>query len=421
MSVRVRDSVQRSAAEVRKELDSPICKDEYARVSVPCGSEGFQRSPTRSKTPAQAQPMTSPSHRSLRPIGAPLLLALGLLGGFLFPRGLASKALSGPSQRAERELSQARGFSEGFQEVARRVAPAVVSVHAIESGPGGQKRLRQGSGVILRTDGIAVTNNHVVRDTGALQVLLADGQRLEAEVVGTDPETDLAVLRILRGSGLVAAPLLADRAPEIGGWVLAIGNPHGYSHTITAGIISARGRTDLDIALYEDFLQTDAAINPGNSGGPLVDLDGRVVGINTAIGSPGSGAYGLGFAIPGHLVRMVVDGILEEGRVRRGWLGVRMGELSAQEARRLGYTRPGLVRVDRILPDTPAEESELRAGDVILSIDGEQIARSQELMNHIAAVRPGRKVQLEVLRARGRTVELAVRLGERAPIEIEER
>lgn len=346
-----------------------------------------------------------------RPYALGLLVLVGLGGGVFLQRGFAAPdpgAREAEPQRDPRE--PARELSRAFQDVARDVSPAVVSVQAIEQGRG-RGRLRMGSGVILHPDGLAVTNFHVIRDTLAVEVVLVDGRRRGAEVVGTDPESDLAVLRI-EGGSYVSAPLQDERRPEIGEWVLAIGNPQGLSHSVTAGIISATGRMDLDLTTFEDFLQTDAAINPGNSGGPLVDLDGRVVGINTAMGTTNTGGAGLGFAIPAQIVRFVVDGILREGRVRRGYLGVLVGPLSPQEARRRGYDRGGLVEVTEVYDDTPAERVGLAVDDVILAIDGEDVDDPQELINRIAELGPGARVKLGILRA-GRVEEVSVTLGER--------
>ncbi len=353
----------------------------------------------------------SPSS-SARPLASTVLVLAGAGAGLFLQRGFAAPAPAPELEPAHRARESARELSRAFQDVARDVSQAVVSVQAVEAG-GGRGRLRMGSGVILRPDGVAVTNYHVIRDTTAVTVVLVDGRRRGAEVVGTDPESDLAVLRI-EGGSYVSAPLEAERQPEIGEWVLAIGNPQGLSHSVTAGIISARGRTDLDLTTFEDFLQTDAAINPGNSGGPLVDLDGRIVGINTAMGTEDTGGSGLGFAIPGEIVRFVVDGILREGRVRRGFLGVLLEPLSAAEALRRGYDRSGLVEVTEVYRGTPAERVGLAIEDVILTLEGREIDDPQDLINRVAELGPGTEVELGVLRGGG-IRQVPVTLGERKP------
>ena len=347
-----------------------------------------------------------------RPFLSALLVITGFGGSLFLERALAAPTPPAAESEPRTALGSARELSVAFQQVAHEVSQAVVSVQAEEMGSrrerGGQ---RLGSGVILRPDGLAVTNYHVVRDTVDLHVVLEDGRRRSAAILGTDPDTDLAILDV-DGDGYVSAALEAERLPEIGEWVLAIGNPQGLSHSVTAGIISARGRVDLDLTTFEDYLQTDAAINPGNSGGPLVDLDGRIVGINTAMGTVSSGGNGLGFAIPGHIVRFVVDGILREGRVRRGFLGVTMDDVPAHHAQRLGYDRRGLVRVDEVQDGSPAERVGLAVDDVILAVQGSEVYDPKVVMNLIAELGPGAEMQLEILR-NGEVQGLSVFLEER--------
>lgn len=351
-----------------------------------------------------------------------LALVLGLLSaGFgagtwiSGVRTLSSEASEGPRESALR-------ISEAYQAISKQVAPSVVSVTAYkwrESSRFGRRRrqLQQGSGVIVREDGIVVTNNHVVRDPDTFEVAeelvvqLADGRELIAHVRGTDTETDLAILEI-RGDGFAVSPI-ATGEPAVGEWVLAMGHPFGYGLTVTTGVVSGKGRNDLRIATYEDFLQTDAAINPGNSGGPLVNLYGEIVGINTAIGTRASGSQGIGFAIPSHMVRDVLKGILRDGHMRRGFLGISTRD-NAQSA--FGYDGESRVAVESVEPDSPAKKAGFQRGDVIVAIKGDEILRRNELMHVIAGIDPGTRVMIDVWR-HGRELRVPVTLGERPAIE----
>lgn len=350
-----------------------------------------------------------------------LALVLGLLSAG-FGAGTWLSGVRSPSSGAgEGPRESALRISEAYQAISQQVAPSVVSVTAYkwtESRRGRRRRqLQQGSGVIVREDGIMVTNNHVVRDPETLEVadefdvLLADGRVLRARVRGTDAETDLAVLDIL-GDGFDVSPFAPDE-PAVGEWVLAMGNPFGYGMTVTTGVVSGKGRTDLQIAIYEDFLQTDAAINPGNSGGPLVNLYGEIVGINTAIGTRASGSQGIGFAIPSHMVRMVLEGILADGHMRRGFLGI-MTRDNAQS--RFGYDGESRVAVESVTDDSPAKSAGFQRGDVILAIKGEEILLRNELMHMIAGIEPGTPIVIDVWRD-GRELRVPVTLAERPPLD----
>ena len=288
---------------------------------------------------------------------------------------------------------------------------AVKALFGRRSGPGVPGG--EGSGVIYSADGYVVTNYHVVRGTDEITVITADRRRFPANVVGTDPKSDLAVLRI-NATGL---PFLdyadSDRA-QPGEWVLAVGSPLGLVSTVTAGIISAKGRNlsilrDLDA--IESFIQTDAAVNPGNSGGPLVDAGGRLLGINTAIASQTGRFQGYSFAIPVNLVRRVVDDIIEFGEYRRPLLGVDISSLTADDVARLGLgNRTQGVLVDRVLAGGAAERGGLRAEDVIIEVDGRRITDLPELTERIGRARSGDALRLRVARE-GRLVELTVELG----------
>ena len=270
-----------------------------------------------------------------------------------------------------------------------------------------------GSGVIVSIDGMILTNHHVVGEADELEVVLQSGERYPGEIVGTDPQTDLAVIRI-DASGLPAIAIGDSDDLKVGQWVLAVGSPFALSQTVTQGIISYIGRSDVGLAEYEDYIQTDAAINPGNSGGALVDLDGKLVGINTAIATRTGGYQGVGFAIPVNVAVDVMEDLVIYGYARRGWLGVTIQELTPGLAEHFGLdVRNGGVLVSQVLNGTPASEYGIRRGDVILTIDGDTFRTITEFRNMIAAVDPGNEVQIGVFRD-GENIPIPVILGERA-------
>jgi serine protease DegS len=277
-----------------------------------------------------------------------------------------------------------------------------------------RKRLETslGSGVILSEQGHILTNHHVVSGADAVQVSLRDGRSAAARVIGTDPETDLAVLKI----DLPRLPVItlgqSDRL-RVGDVVLAIGNPFGVGQTVTMGIVSATGRSQLGISTFENFIQTDAAINPGNSGGALVDAHGDLIGINTAIFSKSGGSQGIGFAIPTSLAKGVMEQIIRHGRPLRGWLGFEAQALTAEVRQTLGLGRDveGVV-VTGVIRNGPAHKAGLQPGDVIVAIDGNRIRDGRETLNAISVHRPGDAVKVEVLRD-GRTVALSAVTAER--------
>jgi len=268
----------------------------------------------------------------------------------------------------------------------------------------------QGSGVIVGDGTTVLTNHHVVAGASEVTVRLSDGTELEAELVGSDPATDLAALR-LDPAGLDLTPIEFGDADQLrpGELVLAIGSPFGLSGSVSMGIVSATGRHHMGITDYEDFIQTDAAINPGNSGGALVDMHGRLVGINTAIHSRSGGNNGIGFAIPATMVETVLPALLAEGRVSRGWLGVGIDDVSGL-GDKLDIDRA--VRVRQVLPDGPAARSGLRVGDLIATWDGEPLVDADDLRNRVAAAGADVDVRLGVLRG-GDPLDLEVSLGER--------
>ncbi|MGD9965292.1 MAG: Do family serine endopeptidase [Hyphomonadaceae bacterium] len=309
-----------------------------------------------------------------------------------------------PSSRGEMQLS--------FAPVAARAGPAVVNVYAQRvvrsmardpffgrfSAPRVENSL--GSGVIVRDDGIIVTNNHVIDGAQSLKVVLADRREFDAQLVLADPRVDLAVLRINpSGERLPTLPFANTSDAQVGDLVLAIGNPYGLEQTVTSGIISALARTDVGISDYAFFIQTDAAINRGNSGGALVDMTGALVGINSAIFSETGGSNGIGFAIPSEMVRRVVESAVSGGQtVVRPWLGARVEPVTQELARSLGLPRPEGVVISELYPRSAGQRAGLRNGDVILSVAGNEVRDNGGLRYQFATQRPGSRVPLAVLR-----------------------
>jgi serine protease Do len=264
--------------------------------------------------------------------------------------------------------------------------------------PGGKVQMGLGSGVIVRSDGYILTNNHVVEGAAELEVYLSDDTKFIAKVVGTDPRTDLAVLKI-DASGLVAAPMGDSSKVEVGDWSIAIGSPFGLAQTVTAGIISATKRTDQGITPYDDFIQTDAAINPGNSGGPLLNLRGEIIGINTAIASRGGGYNGVCFAVPSNTASRVLSDLISSGKVSRGFVGIRPASVTPAIAQQLSLpeNQKGAL-VEQVTKGMPAEKAGIRAGDVIVSIDGVDIKSDSAMRRAIGETKPGTTVTIRILR-----------------------
>jgi len=279
----------------------------------------------------------------------------------------------------------------------------------------GHQRSREsqslGSGVVIDAKrGIILTNHHVIRAADAIRVTFDDGRRLDAKLVGSDPETDIAVLRV-EPDKLTAVPLADSDALLVGDFVVAIGSPFGLAHTVTSGIVSALGRTGLGIEGYESFIQTDASINPGNSGGPLVNLRGELVGINTAILAPGGGNVGIGFAIPTNMVRIVVEQILEHGSVRRGLFGAGVQDLTPEIANALDIDRFRGAVVAALEPDSPALRAGLKPGDIITGVDGRAVNSANDLRSRVGLLPPGTRIELEVLRD-GKTRRLKAQIDD---------
>lgn len=302
---------------------------------------------------------------------------------------------------------------------ARQAAAAVVSINTSQSPANnphledpwfrffyGERNSSQpqtglGSGVIVSPDGFILTNNHVIEEADEIQVTLNDGRTAVAQVIGTDPETDLAVLKI-NFTNLQAITLGNSEEVAIGDGVLAIGNPFGVGQTVTSGIISALGRTQLGINTFENFIQTDAAINPGNSGGALVDVNGHLVGINTAIYSRSGGSMGIGFAIPTSTARQVLEAIVRDGEVVRGWIGVEPQNLNAELAEGFGLKPQVGVIITGVLQNSPAANAGLRPGDVVTAVGVRPVSNVSELLSAVAALPPGQASTLSVTRKEGR-------------------
>ena len=270
-----------------------------------------------------------------------------------------------------------------------------------------QNTAAEGSGFFISADGYAVTNNHVVANAKTVQVTMDDGRTLSAKVVGTDERTDLALIKV-EGHDFTYVKF-ADHEPRIGDWVVAVGNPFGLGGTVTAGIVSARGR-DIGAGAYEDFIQIDAPVNKGNSGGPSFNLDGNVIGVNTAIFSPSGGSVGIGFDIPADTAKMVVAQLQDHGKVTRGWMGVRIQTVTAAIADSLGMKKAEGAIVDEPQAGSPAAKAGIVAGDVITAVDGAQIKDSRTLARKIASMPPGTSVKLDIMHnGNEKTVSLTLR------------
>jgi serine protease DegQ len=266
---------------------------------------------------------------------------------------------------------------------------------------------------VVSNDGYILTNNHVVEGAQAVAVAIAEGKPMPTRIVGTDPETDLAVLKI-EATELQPITLGDSDAIRIGDVVLAIGNPFGVGQTVTQGIVSGTGRNRMGINTFENFIQTDASINPGNSGGALVDSAGRLIGINTAILSPSGGNLGIGFAIPVRTATEVMKQLIEEGRVSRGWLAVEAQDVTPELARAVGLKATEGALLARLLPGGPAEKGGLRVGDVVVGVDGKRVGDTRDLINATTAVKPGTRTQLAVIR-NGNKLEVPIDVGRRPP------
>lgn len=265
-----------------------------------------------------------------------------------------------------------------------------------------------GSGVIVEKDGYILTNNHVVKDADEIKVRLSDKREFKGKIIGTDQKTDLAVIKI-EADNLPVIKLGDSDNLKIGETVIAVGNPFGLNQTVTSGIVSAKGRADVGIADYEDFIQTDAAINPGNSGGALVNIRGEVIGINTAIFSTSGGYMGIGFAIPSNMAKMVMDSLLKKGKVVRGWLGVSIQPITPELAKQFGLKDEKGALVGDVVEDGPAEKAEIKSGDIILEYDGKTVNDPASLRNSVAITSPGKVVTIKIIRdGKPRTIKATI-------------
>ena len=376
-----------------------------------------------------------------------VLSSVALLAALLLPVAPVAVAQAPPASVPARPAAPTpeskallRALEDAFVSVADRATPAVVNVSvrvkpeaAQEGGPSPEmeERFREffgpelferffrrrapredgraaGSGVIVDPRGYILTNNHVVENATAIEVRLSDDRKFPATLVGRDTRTDLAVLKVESPAPLPVADLGDSDTLRVGQWAIAIGNPFGLDRTVTAGIISATGRTHVGVATYEAFIQTDASINPGNSGGPLLNLDGRVIGINTAIVSSGQG---IGFAIPITMARDIMTQLIARGRVVRGWLGVVIQDLTPELAAGFGVQEDAGVVVAEVMKDGPAAAAGLRPGDVITGFGGTAIKDVTDLQKRVAAVEPGRPTPIAVMRDHA-PLALSVKVGE---------
>lgn len=330
------------------------------------------------------------------------------------------------------DISSLKQTSAAFAKIARDVSPAVVNIQ-LEIAPTaadaeavdplgmlpfpgqpnpnqGQRMVAQGSGFIIRSDGYIVTNNHVVENASKITVKLLDEREYEAKVIGTDPHSDIAVIKI-PAKDLPTVTLGDSDKVQVGEWVVAMGNPLGLSHSLSAGIISAVGRNSMGIANYESFIQTDAAINMGNSGGPLIDLEGNVIGINTAILTRSGGYMGIGFAIPINMAKSVIDQLMKDGKVVRGYLGIKIQPLTQDLADSFGSKTKHGVLVVQTMKDGPADKGGLKQGDVITNIDGNDVKNMGTFRNDVAAMKPATQHKFTIIR-QGKPQALLITVGD---------
>jgi Do/DeqQ family serine protease len=313
--------------------------------------------------------------------------------------------------------------TDSYHDAVKRAAPSVVSVftskevrHSLSSDPlfrrffGTERATGLGSGVIVSASGYILTNNHVVEAADEIEVALTDGNRLLAQVVGNDPETDLAILRV-KAENLPAITFGSSDALRVGDIVLAIGNPLGVGQTVTSGIVSALNRSGLGINVFENFIQTDAAINQGNSGGALVDVRGNLVGINTVILSQSGGSIGIGFAIPVSTTKMVLEQIVRTGTVARGWIGVGAQEITPEMAKSFKMTDTHGALIADVLKNGPADKAGIKPGDILFEIEGKSVG-SGNLLDAVAPLQPGSTAKMKI-RRQGQVVDLAVTIGRR--------
>jgi len=359
--------------------------------------------------------------------------ALGAVIG-LSPLATPLHSIRGAPAASAANITALEGRPPSFATIAKRTMPAVVNISTTsqrsgrggsndpieeffnrffgESTPKENSQRSLGSGILISKDGEILTNYHVIRNADTIKAKLADQTEYEGRLVGKDDRTDLALIKIRRSGGnMPFARLGSSSQLEVGDWVMAIGNPFGLEHTVTAGIVSAKGRV-IGAGPYDNFIQTDASINPGNSGGPLINALGEVVGVNSAIFSQSGGNIGIGFAIPIDLAKKVVEQLRKNGRVIRGWLGIRAQDVSPQLASSLGLTRSGeMSLVTEVAENSPAAEAGVKVGDVIVEYNGKSVPRSQDFPLLVADTLPGQKATLKIIRDK-REQTVPVKIGE---------
>ncbi len=314
---------------------------------------------------------------------------------------------------SDEDQAQGRKMPGGMEDFFKQF-PQFRDLPGMGGQGGGEDQQRRGgmavgSGFIISADGYAVTNNHVVKDADQVSVTMKDGSELKAEVIGTDPKTDLALIKIDGEGKKFDFVSFTKGEPRVGDWVMAVGNPFGLGGTVTTGIVSALGR-DIGSGPYDNFMQIDAAINRGNSGGPAFNLEGEVVGINTAIFSPSGGSVGIGFAIPASSAESIIESLKENGKVTRGWLGVQIQPVTEDIAESLGLKDAKGAIVADVTEDSPALAAGVKQGDTILQIDGKDVSDSRDLSRKVAGIKPGDSVPLTVIRD-GKTMDLEVKIG----------
>ncbi|MBM4142673.1 MAG: DegQ family serine endoprotease [Lentisphaerae bacterium] len=366
-------------------------------------------------------------------------LAVGIAAALAF-----GAAAQGKEPVAQEDVALLKRTGKAFAEVARKAIPAVVFVEVEQTvqaqgygrpdspydffgdeffrqffgAPSVPRQFRQrgqGSGFIITKDGYILTNNHIVGDADKITVKLRDGRSFEARLIGADPKTDVAVVKI-EGKNLPVLEPGNSEELEIGEWVVAVGNPFGLTETVTVGVVSAKGRSNIGMAEYEDFIQTDAAINPGNSGGPLLNIEGKVIGMNTFIVTRSGGYMGIGFAIPINMAVSIKDQLVKSGKVVRGQIGIVIGEMTTDLARQFGLDEPRGILIQQVMENSPAEKAGLKHGDVIVELDGKPVESVGAFRNTVASNPPGTAFKLSVFRdGKARTVEVTTAaLGEEA-------
>lgn len=364
---------------------------------------------------------------------ATILLAIFFVVSTLRPELLPWQPRGALVTIQESSSAVSTDVSDSFNVAAERAMPSVVNIftskevktpeHPLLNDPTLQRffgerfesRKRRtsslGSGVIVSSDGYILTNHHVVEAADEVEIALFDGRKIKAIIVGSDPETDLAVLKIDE-QNLPAITFAQPEQAKVGDIVLAVGNPFGVGQSVTMGIIGALGRSQVGINTFEDFIQTDAAVNPGNSGGALTDISGNLIGINTAIYSRTGGSLGIGFAIPVHVVKQIMEQILQSGSVIRGWVGVSMQDMTRELAESFGLKTTAGALISSVLRDGPADRAGIAPGDILIAVEGDTVENSSDMLNLVAALSPGETVTVVVMRD-GAEKKIQIRVGVR--------